>query len=421
MKYKLSFILINIDIFIPIILINLLGSIYTNYTKDFLITTSIIFAISIIIYSVITNMYYKYFFSHMDEKLKHAFYSWLFTVIVEFLFIKIFYNDFTSINLNLIWIWILVPNVILLLRFFIKSKYFMNKENRIEILILGNDYKFTTYELKRLIAYNYTMRYVKDVYEIINESDVEFLVINQENFSIQDELEIKNKHSLINIFTIPNFLERYLRKLYISEKTISSLSQVKPFKFNQYIVKRFIDLIACVLVIPFLLILLPVALIAIKVQSTGEILFKQTRVTISNNKFKMYKFRTMHEISSQGDRVSDKDRIFPFGKFLRKFRFDEIPQILNVLYGDMHISGPRAEWYKLSEEYLIQIPFYKLRYEVNSGITGWAQVMFRYGHDSIDAKQKLMYDLYYIKNWSFWLDLEIGIRTFLVILKKQGI
>lgn len=357
----------------------------------------------------------------MNEKLKHAFNSWIFSVLLQFLFLKIYENNLASVNINLLWIWILIPNLILLLRFFIKSKYFMNKENRIEILILGEEYKFTSYEIKRLTAYNYTMRYVRDINEIQNEKNVEFLVINQKEFSIDDELVLKNKYKLINILTIPIFLEKYLRKLYISDQTISLLSQVRPFKFNQYVVKRCIDFFACIIVVPFLIVITPVVYIAIKLQSTGEIFFKQTRVTINNNKFTMYKFRTMHFVDMQEKKIPDSERIFPFGKFLRKLRFDEIPQILNVLSGHMHISGPRAEWYKLSEQYLSQVPFYNLRYEVNSGITGWAQVMFKYGHDSIDAKQKLMYDLYYIKNWSFWLDLEIGIRTCLVILKKQGI
>ena len=132
----------------------------------------------------------------------------------------------------------------------------------------------------------------------------------------------------------------------------------------------------------------------------------------------MYKFRTMH---NKNDYQMDNKKIFPFGKFLRKYKLDEIPQIFNVILGDMHISGPRAEWHKLNKAYLRDIPYYQLRYTVKSGITGWAQVMFRYGYDLIDAKQKLMYDLYYIKNWTFWLELEIGLRTLLVVLRKQGI
>ena len=127
----------------------------------------------------------------------------------------------------------------------------------------------------------------------------------------------------------------------------------------------------------------------------------------------------MHDKTTEKN-INDKQRIFPYGSFMRKTRIDEMPQFLNVLFGDMHISGPRAEWIDLHKHYSDKIKNYNLRNNVSPGITGFAQVMFRYGHNEEDAVEKLMFDLYYIKNWSFWLELEIGLRTVMIMLRKKG-
>jgi lipopolysaccharide/colanic/teichoic acid biosynthesis glycosyltransferase len=114
-------------------------------------------------------------------------------------------------------------------------------------------------------------------------------------------------------------------------------------------------------------------------------------------------------------------RIFPYGDTMRKSRIDELPQILNIIKGEMHLIGPRAEWNELVEDYEQQIPFYKERHLVAPGITGWAQVNYPYGSNIEDTRQKLMYDLYYIKHWSIWLDLKIVWKTVMVVAGKKGI
>ena len=117
----------------------------------------------------------------------------------------------------------------------------------------------------------------------------------------------------------------------------------------------------------------------------------------------------------------DDPRIYSFAAWLRTYRLDELPQIFNILLGEMHLVGPRAEWVKLSDEYSRQIDIYSLRHTVKPGITGWAQVLYQYGYDVDDSKQKLMYELYYIKNWTLWLELEIYIKTIIVIFEKKGL
>tara|TARA_Y100001958_G_C21185075_1_gene514298 strand:- start:117 stop:509 length:393 start_codon:yes stop_codon:yes gene_type:complete len=129
----------------------------------------------------------------------------------------------------------------------------------------------------------------------------------------------------------------------------------------------------------------------------------------------------MHADSDLSGNTSQNDpRIYSFAKLIRNMRLDEIPQIINILFNEMHLVGPRAEWVKLSDEYNKKINHYSIRHNVRPGITGWAQIAYPYGVDIYDAKQKLMYDLYYIKNWTIWLELEICFKTFLVILDKKG-
>jgi lipopolysaccharide/colanic/teichoic acid biosynthesis glycosyltransferase len=162
----------------------------------------------------------------------------------------------------------------------------------------------------------------------------------------------------------------------------------------------------------------------IKEQSPGSIYFRQQRVGLNNKEFSCVKFRSMHEHNSNDDiRTATKEdnRIFSWGDTMRKTRVDEIPQVFNILKGELHLIGPRAEWNKLTQEYEKQIPYYNQRHIVTPGITGWAQVMFIEGRDKDDTRQKLMYDLYYIKHWSLLLELKVIYKTVLVILGKRGI
>ena len=140
------------------------------------------------------------------------------------------------------------------------------------------------------------------------------------------------------------------------------------------------------------------------------------------HEFGCCKFRTMHE-NSEFAKYTKKDdnRVFPFGKFMRKTRIDELPQYINVLKGDMHLIGPRAEWSILVSEYEKEIPYYNERHLVRPGITGWAQVNYPYGENLYDTKQKLMYDLYYIKHWSLWLEIKVVFKTIWIVLGRKGV
>lgn len=152
--------------------------------------------------------------------------------------------------------------------------------------------------------------------------------------------------------------------------------------------------------------------------------FRQKRIGAGGKEFEIIKFRSMrlHDPSEHSKYASKKDdRITPVGKFIRKTRLDELPQIFNVLKGDMSFVGPRPEWNELGREYEKKINMYKVRYAVKPGLTGWAQVMYPYGASLEDAKKKLEYDIYYIKHQNFILDIIVLFKTVKVVLFGKGI
>jgi lipopolysaccharide/colanic/teichoic acid biosynthesis glycosyltransferase len=147
------------------------------------------------------------------------------------------------------------------------------------------------------------------------------------------------------------------------------------------------------------------------------VLFTQERVGLWGRAFRVYKFRTMRVAPQEGAYAGEEEgRITPLGRFLRRYRLDELPQLLNVLKGEMGLVGPRPEQRVLAEAYAREIPLYALRHTVRPGLTGWAQVHQGYAEGKEETLVKLSYDLYYIKHLSFFLDLRILLRTLWVVL-----
>ena len=153
-------------------------------------------------------------------------------------------------------------------------------------------------------------------------------------------------------------------------------------------------------------------------------LFKQKRIGYRGQEFEILKFRSMkiHDPKKYSKYASENDeRITKIGKFIRKTRLDELPQIINVFKGDMSFVGPRPEWNELGHQYEKEIKNYNLRYAVQPGITGWAQTMYTYGASVNDAKIKLEYDLYYVKNCSLILDIIILFKTSKTMIFRKGL
>lgn len=190
--------------------------------------------------------------------------------------------------------------------------------------------------------------------------------------------------------------------------------------------KQIADWLGALLVLPFFGLIFAIVGSLIRLTSDGPILFKQPRVGYRGEKFTVYKFRTMTDAKvDPTDRVAaqtqkDDQRITPIGRILRKYRIDELPQILNILKGEMSWIGPRPEAVPLSEWYEEELPFYRYRHVVRPGISGWAQVNQGHVFESDDVLEKLHYDFFYIKYLSFWLDSLILLRTIETMIKGFG-
>jgi exopolysaccharide biosynthesis polyprenyl glycosylphosphotransferase len=172
--------------------------------------------------------------------------------------------------------------------------------------------------------------------------------------------------------------------------------------------------------------LLPLMVIVgliIKLDSPGPIFYSQLRTGLYGKPFRVYKFRSMYQDAEKKGAqwaIQRDPRITRVGYWLRVLRIDELPQIWNVLSGEMSLIGPRPERPEFDVKLKEAIPYYEMRYLVKPGITGWAQVLYPYGASLEDAYEKLAYDLYYIKNYSLWLDMVIVLKTIRVVLLGKG-
>jgi exopolysaccharide biosynthesis polyprenyl glycosylphosphotransferase len=306
------------------------------------------------------------------------------------------------------------------------------------MIILGDLYQFNKLELANLTKFNITHISYKDesaeviidkIETLINSNHINLIVLNTkaqiDNKLIKylTKLELKG----ISFVSIENFLEQYLHKLFIpnDNSNVDYLDKVKPFKKYQYIQKRVIDYIgAATLTILTSPIMIYAAYRIKKESPDGPIMFRQKRVGKDGKEFVCYKFRSMIPDAENGKpQFASKDdpRVFKWGAIMRKTRIDELPQLINVCKGQMHLVGPRPERLYWIEQFEKDIPYYNQRHLVAPGITGWAQVNYPYGANAEDARKKLMYDLYYIKHWSPWLEIRTIWKTVMVVLGKRGL
>jgi exopolysaccharide biosynthesis polyprenyl glycosylphosphotransferase len=220
--------------------------------------------------------------------------------------------------------------------------------------------------------------------------------------------------------------EKYTGKIALENLRPSWLIFSEGFKKSrgQRVVKRTMDVvlaaIGLVLAAPLILI---VAMLT-KLTSRGPVLYRQDRVGQHGRVFKVLKFRSMREDAEKETgavwAARNDSRITPFGGFLRQTRIDELPQLWNILCGQMSLVGPRPERPEFVADLTQQIPFYGQRHTVRPGLTGWAQVRYTYGASVEDAMEKLQYDLFYIKNLSASLDLFILAKTIKTVLTRKG-
>lgn len=229
------------------------------------------------------------------------------------------------------------------------------------------------------------------------------------------------------VVDIRSFYEHIVKRLPLSQINDEWLLQTEGFSLNTRGSLRRLKRASDVLLSLILLVLAaPVMLLAallVRLESPGPVIYRQNRVGLHEKEFTVYKFRSMRTDAEKNGPVwaAEKDpRVTRVGKFIRKTRIDELPQLWNVLKGDMSFIGPRPERMAFVKELKKTIPYYSLRHTVKPGLTGWAQVSLPYVASEEDSRRKLEYDLYYIKNMSLLLDFNIILKTMGVVLFPKG-
>lgn len=231
----------------------------------------------------------------------------------------------------------------------------------------------------------------------------------------------------VMVVDMRSFYEHVAQRLPLSQITDEWLLQTEGFSLNTRGSLRRLKRVLDIALSSFLLVAtLPLTLLAallIRLESPGPVIYSQDRVGLHEKEFTVYKLRSMRQDAENNGAVwaSQNDaRVTRIGKIIRKTRIDELPQLWNVLKGDMSFIGPRPERMQFVKDLKKKIPYYGLRHTVKPGLTGWAQVCYPYGASVDDARQKLEYDLYYIKNISILMDFRILFKTLGVVLFPRG-
>ena len=379
---------------------------------------SLTFAMFYIFYLFLIEPKNTIIIRNLEQKIRYVslvfIYSFFSTLIVSQ-----FFNIDLNYNFDLAMIYLFLYLVLSVLNIFVYNSSIIS----IHIHIIGKRYKFTQndFSILRDLKIEYYVYDSIESYKIRNTNqenrEKNILVNNCElnQSTLFSEFQIHNGKN--TYYDINDFLECTIRKSLHNDFSYSQYNKLS------YTLKRIIDYVVIIFFIPILIIAIPISYVVVKFQSKGRFIYTQNRIGRNSRIFKIYKIRTMHSNFDETDIPADKNdsRIYKYGKFLRRSRLDELPQFINVIKGDMHIAGPRAEWDQYHDMYLTRIDRYELRNVVSPGITGFAQVMFRYAHNEEDSREKLMFDLYYIKNWTIWLEMEIGVKTVLVMVNKKGI
>ncbi len=274
------------------------------------------------------------------------------------------------------------------------------------------------------------VRLDRSISEIVTERKVDEIILavddRRKGMPVGEILDCKMDG--VDVLDMLTFFERETGRIKLDLMNPSWLFLSDGFRFNavRETLKRIFDIVVSLLLLPVFLPLMFVVAIAIWIESGGKgsVFYTQPRVGLNNNEFTIYKFRSMRP-DAEKDGVArwaqaGDNRVTRVGAFIRKGRLDELPQIFNILKGDMSFVGPRPERPVFVEQLQQQYPYYRERHRMRPGLTGWAQISYQYGDSAEDAFRKLEYDLYYVKNYSIFLDLLIILHTIQVVLTGKG-
>ena len=266
--------------------------------------------------------------------------------------------------------------------------------------------------------------------DIVRENHIDEIVValddRRKSLPVHEILDCKMDG--VRVFDLLTFFERETGKVRLELVHPSWLFLSDGFRISNtsLLLKRGLDILISLLLLPLFLPVMLIVAVAIWLESPGEgsIIYKQTRVGNGDKEFQIYKFRSMRANAEENGHAQwakkHDARITRIGAVIRKIRLDEAPQIFNIIKGDMSFVGPRPERPEFVKQLVEQYPYYRERHRMRPGLTGWAQIRYEYGDTFEDAFEKLQYDLYYVKNFSIFLDLLIIIHTVEVVLLGKG-
>ncbi len=331
---------------------------------------------------------------------------------------------------------ILVLDVLIFSLFLSAWRYLFNKLLRTKnfkekIIIAGDKLRLDYSLLEKIKESNYEIaaffdisQGIDELKEIIENNNVDTIVFS---FNIYESKELcqqifSNLPLELNFVSFNRFYETITGKIPLNTIDelwfLENISQAKRRTYE--LAKRSFDVFFSIFGLVLTGIIFPFVALAVKIDSKGPILYSQKRVGLKEKEFNFYKFRTMiTDAEEQGPQWASKDdpRITRVGKFLRITHLDEFPQFWNILKGELSFVGPRPERPEFVEKLKKEIPYYDIRHLIKPGFTGWAQIKYQYGASVKEAEEKLSFDLFYIKNRSFFFDLAILFKTIQLVFR----
>lgn len=343
-------------------------------------------------------------------------------------------------NIKIIYFFLYFTVIQIFLKYLLS---FLNKDN-IRVLILGydiptlkiidilnkknNKYQYVGYVHENKENLDNYLGSVCDISRIVKENNIhEIIFTSRKQIKNYADLVVKLKLKGITVCDYLSFLEREEGKVDVDKIDSLWILMTDGFvSFNndfQKRIKRAFDIVTSMILLIFSFPFIVLTFILVKLDG-GPAFFKQKRIGMNGKEFEIIKFRSMkvHDPNKFSKYASENDdRITKVGHFIRKTRLDELPQLINVFRGDMSFVGPRPEWNVLGHDYENKIKNYHLRYAIRPGITGWAQTMYFYSSTIEEVKEKLEYDLYYIKYQDLFLDIIILFKTVKIVIFGKGV
>ena len=354
-----------------------------------------------------------------------------FILVMVTKFLKVFLLNEAIILFGLITMFQIIYRYIVMIGLAEKKKIVFVGENGYTNDLLESIKKDSQYKLSDFLKGEKDLKVLtKKILELCENKKVDIIVDFTSNLLYDTKLVDKLLQYKLNGMQYYNYLEFY--EMYENKLPVSNLSpkwflentgfEIYYNSFNLK-AKRILDIIFALLIGVCVIPIMIIAAIIIKLESKGPVFFIQERIGEGNKPFKIVKFRSMTtDAEKDGPKwaVKNDNRVTKWGKIMRATRIDELPQLWNVLKGEMSFVGPRPEREFFIQQLEKEIKYYNLRHTVKPGLTGWAQVMYPYGASVEDAYRKLQYDLYYIKNHDLLFDVKVLLKTVNIVIFGKG-